>query len=237
MVAEGVSYSIPGRVRLPAHSRLAKAIAACRRLLHRQPVVVVSGLPRSGTSMAMKMLEAAGVPIVADGARTADQDNPKGYFEDERVKSLAEATDKRWLRAAGGRAVKVISYLLQELPPENRYKVIFMRRDLREILASQAKMLEHRRQEDEVSDEKMLELWESHLWRVGYLLRHAPHLEVLELAYADVVSDPREAARRIAAFLGGGLDLDAMAAAVDASLYRNRAPEQPAELPPAAAPG
>lgn len=196
--------------------------AAWRRLRHGQPVIVVSGLPRSGTSMAMKMLEAGGVPVVADHLRTADEDNPKGYFEDERVKDLGAMADKSWLRDARGKAIKIISYLLKDLPRDNNYKVVFLRRRLHEVLASQAKMLERRGEANEVADEQMLEIYESHLWRVDYLFKHAPHLERLDLQYHEVVADPRQAAERIAAFLGGGLDVDKMVAAVDSSLYRNR---------------
>lgn len=194
-----------------------------RRLLYGEPVVLVSGLPRSGTSMAMKMLAAGGLEVVADGIRTADEDNPRGYFEDERVKALAESQDRTWLRSARGRAVKVISWLLKDLPPDNNYQVVFLRRDLREVLASQAKMLDRRQEENAIPDEQMIEIFEGHLWRVDYLFKHAAHLERLELAYADVVADPRRAAERMNAFLGGRLDVEKMVEAVDPQLYRNRA--------------
>jgi hypothetical protein len=194
-----------------------------RRLRFGEPVVLVSGLPRSGTSMAMKMLAAGGLEVVADGIRTADEDNPRGYFEDERVKALGESQDKRWLRRARGRAVKVISYLLKDLPPDNNYKVIFLRRDLREVLASQSKMLERRNEENGAADEQMLEIFESHLWRIDYLFRHAPQFDRLDLRYAEVVAEPRRAAERINAFLGGRLDVEKMVEAVDPQLYRNRA--------------
>ena len=173
--------------------------------------------------MAMKMLAAGGMETVVDGLRTADEDNPKGYFEDERVKELAETADKAWLRDARGKAIKVISYLLKDLPREHNYRVIFVRRDLREVLASQAKMLDRRGERNETPDDKMIELYESHLWRVDYLFRHAPHLERLEVAYAQVVADPQRAAERINGFLGGRLDVERMTGAVDPVLYRNRA--------------
>jgi hypothetical protein len=187
-------------------------------------VIVVSGLPRSGTSMAMRMLEAGGVPLVQDGERTADEDNPRGYFEDERVKELAEMEDKAWMRRARGRAIKVISYLLKELPTDNNYRVVFMRRNLHEVLASQAKMLDRRGEGNDTSDEQMIEVFESHLWRTDYFFRRsAPHMERLELHYHEVVADPRGAAEAMSSFLGGGLDVDEMVAAVDRQLYRNRA--------------
>ncbi len=196
---------------------------AYRRLRFGPPVIVVSGLPRSGTSMAMKMLEAGGVAIVTDGARSADEDNPKGYFEDERVLRLAEGVDKAWLKAARGKAVKVISYLLRHLPADNNYKVVFMRRDITEVLASQAKMLERRGETSDTSDERIRELFATDLWRAEYFMKHAGNVEPLELHYSEVLADPEGAARRLAAFLGAALDVRKMAEVVDPALYRNRA--------------
>ena len=116
-----------------------------RRIRYGEPVIIVSGLPRSGTSMAMQMLAAAGVSVVTDGVREAGEDNPKGYYEDERVKDLHKETqDGAWVREARGKAIKIISFLLKDLPETNNYKVIFMRRDLSEVLASQQKMLDRR---------------------------------------------------------------------------------------------
>ena len=195
-----------------------------RRLRYGEPVVVVSGLPRSGTSMTMQMLAAAGIPVVTDGIRPAGEDNPKGYFEDERVKDLhKENEDRSWTRDARGKAIKIISFLLKDLPETNNYKVIFMKRALPEVLASQKKMLERRSETDGSGDERMLELWENHLWRVSYLLKHASQFETLEIAYADVIGDPLREARRIRDFLELKADPEKMAAAVDESLYRNRA--------------
>ena len=194
-----------------------------RRFRYGEPIVVVSGLPRSGTSMAMKMLEAAGLPIVVDGIREADEDNPKGYFELERVKDLAQENDWDWLQEARGKAIKIISYLLKELPQTHNYKVVFMQRDLREVLASQAKMLERRGETNETDDERMVELYESDLWKANYLLKNNSQFETLDVAYRDVLDNPMEQAQRIAEFLGGRYDAEEMAAAVDPTLYRNRA--------------
>jgi len=140
-----------------------------RRLKYGRPVVVVSGLPRSGTSMAMKMLEAGGMELVVDNIRTADEDNPKGYYEDERVKELAEMEDTSWLRGARGRVIKVVSSLLNYLPATNAYKVVFMRRNLHEVLASQTKMLVRRNEESHSDDEDLLKMYEAHLEKVGSL--------------------------------------------------------------------
>lgn len=193
-----------------------------RRLRYGRPIVVVSGLPRSGTSMAMKMLEAGGMEIVTDGEREADEDNPRGYYEDERVKDLANAPDKSWLRASRGRAVKVISFLLKDLPPNLNYQVILMRRDLTEVLASQRKMLDRRGETDETPDERMMELWQDQLWRVNYLLKKAPQFEWVEIGYGEALRNPAAAATRIAGLVDG-LDEKAMASVVDPALYRNRA--------------
>lgn len=194
-----------------------------RRIRYGQPVVVVSGLPRSGTSMAMKMLEAGGLDVVSDGIREADEDNPKGYYEDERVKDLHRMDDTGWLKDARGRAIKIISFLLKDLPKNNNYKIVFMRRHLDEVLASQAKMLDRRGEANETEDDKMRALYENHLWRVGYLIKHNSHLETLELDYAEALENPRRAAEQMRELIGLGLDVDRMTGVVDERLYRNRA--------------
>lgn len=173
--------------------------------------------------MVMQMVQAGGVEAVEDGRRSADIDNPKGYFEDERVKDLGEHADPSWLRHTRGKAIKIISYLLKDLPPSNNYKVILVERDLQEVLASQNKMLERRGETNPVSDDKMADNYQSLMIRVNYLLRKAPHFEALRVRYDDVVADPRRQAAAINAFLGGGLDVERMASTVDPSLYRNRA--------------
>ena len=119
--------------------------------------------------MMMKMLEAGGLSILQDGIRVANEDNPKGYFEDERVKDLHQDVDKSWLAASRGKVVKIISFLLPHLPETNNYRVLFMRRNLQEVLASQAKMLERRGEKSDTSDEKMLELWKDHLHELDML--------------------------------------------------------------------
>lgn len=198
-----------------------------RKLKYGTPVFVVSGLPRSGTSMAMKMLEAGGLELVVDHVRTADEDNPKGYFEDERVKDLADMTDRNWIGDARGKAIKVVSSLLNYLPDTNYYKVVFMRRDLGEVLASQAKMLDRRGEENTASDADMLQVYRQHLEKVEFQLRFRSNFDALFVLYTDVLSDPRQEAEKMAAFLDCGLDVDKMVAMVDSKLYRNRAGDTP----------
>ena len=194
-----------------------------RRRKYGEPIVIVSGLPRSGTSMMMKMLEAGGLTVMTDAIRQADIDNPKGYYEYERVKNLEKETDKSYVREARGKVLKVISFLLKDLPDDNYYRVIFMRRHLDEVIASQNKMLD-RRGEDAIQDrETMAEAYRNHLAAVKILIRKRPNLEMLEFRYDEAVKNPKEAARSVNAFLGGALDERAMAAVIDGELYRNRA--------------
>jgi hypothetical protein len=187
-----------------------------------EPLTIVSGLPRSGTSMMMKMLEAGGVPIMTDSVRTADVDNPKGYYEYERVKDLEKETDKSYIREGRGKALKVISWLLKDLPDDNRYRIVFMRRDLGEVIASQNKMLEHRGEVDNSDDRMMVDAYMNHLASVRILARKRSNFEMLEVRYDTAVKDPAAAARLVNSFLGGKLDEGKMHQMVDAELYRNR---------------
>ena len=188
----------------------------------RRPIVVVSGLPRSGTSMMMKMLQAGGLEPLTDSIRTADDDNPNGYFEFERVKQMS-AGDRQWLDEAGGKVVKVISYLLEQLPTDRMYKVIFMEREIKEVLASQKKMLDNRGEKSAISDDEMAEQYRAHLKAVKPWLARQPHMEVLYVGYNSMMSDPEPHCRRILEFLSLPLELEKMLAVPNASLYRNRA--------------
>ena len=199
-----------------------------RSLLDRRgagdPIIVVSGLPRSGTSMIMGMLSAGGVPLVLDGVRTADEDNPKGYYELERVKELDKTSDESWLADARGKGLKVISFLLRHLPDAYDYKIIFVRRSMPEVLASQQKMLERRGEHPgDTDDEEMAQLFAAHLDRVERQLAGRSNCDVLFVEHGQTVAAPVAVARQINEFLGGYLDVDAMTKVVDAQLYRNRA--------------
>ena len=193
-----------------------------RRLRRGRPIVIVSGLPRSGTSMAMRMLEAGGVPILTDGVRTADDSNPKGYYEFEPVKGLDKAGDHAWLAGARGKAVKVISFLLTYLPESYDYQVIFMHRDLDEIVASQNKMLDARGEGRGAEDARLKALYGEHLGQVERFLARRACFSTLTVEYADVLADPATQAARVNAFVGGRLDVEAMASIADRALYRNR---------------
>lgn len=201
---------------------------ALRRSLRRRPpgpaVIVVSGLPRSGTSMMMRMLEAGGIAPFSDGERAADIDNPEGYYEHRRVMDLERDPDRGWVRQARGRALKVISFLLRHLPDDNTYRIVYMRRNLDEVLASQDKMLDRLGNEAPGADlEAMKEAYRNDIVAARLYARKQPHMEMLEVHYAETVADPAATARAVNAFLGGGLDEAKMAAAVNEQLYRNRA--------------
>lgn len=198
-----------------------------RRKLRRrdpgEPIVIVSGLPRSGTSMMMKMLQAGGMEIMTDGGRGADIDNPKGYFEYERTKDLEKETDKSYISEGRGKALKVISFLIKDLPDDNDYQVIFMRRDLDEVLASQDKMIQRLGTTDSTADaETMKEAYRNDIVRARLLCKKRPNFEMIEVHYKSTIEDPVGIAREVNAFLGHRLDEEAMRAAVDESLYRNR---------------
>jgi hypothetical protein len=193
-----------------------------------EPITVVSGLPRSGTSMLMKMVEAGGLTVMTDSQRTADVDNPKGYFEFERIKDLEKETDKSYVRQARGKALKVISFLIKDLPADNDYRVIFMRRDLEEVLTSQNKMIQRLETDDaSASHEAMKEAYRNDIVRTRLLCKKRPNFELIEVNYSAAVENPAATARAVNAFLGGGLDESAMRSAVDESLYRNRASTTP----------
>jgi hypothetical protein len=187
------------------------------------PVIVVSGLPRSGTSMMMKILAEAGLPIVTDELRTADTDNPNGYFELETVKQMS-AGKVAWLAEAGGKAVKVISSLLEYLPAQYSYKIIFMEREIHEILASQRKMLERRNQRSEVDDAQIAEQFRRHLSLVKPWLARQPNMEVLYISYNSLMLDPEPYCRRVIDFVAcAPHHLEQMLSVPNGELYRNRA--------------
>jgi hypothetical protein len=182
-------------------------------------IIIVSGLPRSGTSLMMQMLENGGVEVVTDGIRSPDTDNPRGYHEFEQVKKIKEDVD--WLPETRGKAFKMVSQLLFYLPPNERYRIIFMRRHLDEMLISQEKMLE--RLNRPVAPRSEIKLaFTKHLERLRDWLEHQPNMEVLDVSYNDLLERPETESRRVSTFLGGRADAAKMAITVDPSLYRNR---------------
>jgi hypothetical protein len=189
-----------------------------------QEIIIVSGLPRSGTSLMMQMLDSAGVAVMTDHVRTADVDNPRGYYEFERVKKTKQ--DPSWLPEARGKAVKMVSQLLYDLPAGERYRIIFMQRDLDEVLTSQEKMLQ-RLGRSAAPREPMKEAFGMHLEKLCTWLKQQRHMTVLYVSYNHLLQRPQEEADRVAEFLSGAiasgpLCAEKMTQAVDGSLYRNR---------------
>ena len=184
-------------------------------------VTVVSGLPRSGTSMMMRMLEAGGLPVMTDRLREADDDNPRGYYEFEPVKKTKE--DSSWLDQAPGKVVKMVYRLLYDLPDGYVYRVLFMRRRMEEVLASQKKMLERKGEPgDAVSDEQMARMFRKQLDEFHSWIRQQPRFHVVEIDYNEMLENPAHQVDRINAFLGGQLDTESMCRVVEPALYRNR---------------
>ncbi|MFQ5824004.1 MAG: sulfotransferase domain-containing protein [bacterium] len=189
--------------------------------INKEVITIVSGLPRSGTSMLMKMLEAGGMKILTDQIRTADEDNPKGYYEFEKVKELEK--DTSWLQNAKGKAVKVISALLEHLPQNYSYKIIFIHRKIEEILASQKQMLIRRGQPtDKVSDEEMKKIFLKHVQQVEDWLANQSNIDVMYLYYNEILKEPVKYSARINQFLGDILNTKNMAGIVDKTLHRQR---------------
>lgn len=183
----------------------------------KKTIYVVSGLPRSGTSMMMQMLQAGGIPVLTDALRAEDNNNPKGYLEFEKVKALAK--DNSWLAESEGKVVKIIAQLLQFLPGDFQYKIIFMNRDMKEVLTSQQKMLG---KDSSVFPMGLADVFSKQLARSEAWIKSQPNMEVLYVNYSDVVQNPAEQAENIESFLGMNLNLEKMVAAVDGKLYRNK---------------
>ena len=184
-------------------------------------ITIVSGLPRSGTSLMMQMLAAGGMPVLSDGERQADEDNPRGYLEWERIKQLPK--DPGCIAEAEGKAVKVVSRLLLSLPYGHEYRVIFMQRPLPEVLASQEVMLRHRGTgKPGTNTSAVTTAFESHLREVDAWLGSKSYLKILRVPYHDVLHDAGDIGGKLAQFLEISLGVEAMTRQVDASLYRNR---------------
>jgi tetratricopeptide (TPR) repeat protein len=196
-------------------------------------ITVVSGLPRSGTSMMMQMLAAAGLAPHTDGRRAADSDNPRGYFEHAKAAELHK--DTSWLPEARGKAVKIVAQLLPYLPGSEEYRVVFVHRALKEVTASQKAMLARLGRTGAALDETaMARVFAGQLVRVHEWLKRAPHVQVLTLQYAQVLEDPAAAAASLTAFLGEPFDRVTAAASVEPGLRRQSAGKAPLGRSPAA---
>ena len=198
------------------------AAPAVARYYTRIVITIVSGLPRSGTSLMMQMLAAGGMPLLTDLKRKPDIDNPRGYCEWEPIKLLPKEPNR--IDEAEGKAVKVISQLLLSLPSGRNYKVIFMERPLPEVLASQDEMLKRRGSVQVVDTALLTSGFHDHLRKVVAWLVHRTDVPVYRVGYRKLLSDPTGYAEAVRDFLDIDLNVEAMALAVDPALYRNRRP-------------
>jgi len=187
----------------------------------RDYLIIVSGLPRSGTSMMMQMIDRGGISALTDHIREADEDNPKGYYEFEPVKRTKK--DPSWLKDAPGKVVKMVHLLLLDMPTDCKYRVVFMKRHIQEVVASQNIMLERQgKSTGDLEEQKIIEMFEAQIAKVDAYMAENPNFETLYVNYNEVLSDPGPSVQAVNAFLGGDLDTNAMMAVVDPNLYRNR---------------
>jgi hypothetical protein len=171
--------------------------------------------------MMMRMLETGGMCVLVDDIRQPDEDNPKGYYEFEAVKKTK--SDASWLGDSDGKAVKMVYRLLYDLPTDRSYRVLFMRRKLEEVLASQRTMLERNGgANDQIRDDQMAKLFHAELDSFYKWVAQQTHIQLIDVDYNQMQSDPKSAIDRVNEFLGGTLDVEAMLDVVDNSLYRNR---------------
>ena len=182
-------------------------------------IIVVSGLPRSGTSMLMNMLKCGGIELLTDDIRKANEDNPGGYFEYEKVRTVAE--DSSWLEQAQGKSVKIIYRLLYYLPDNYRYKVIFLERDIHEVIESQRKMLNRLGKEHLVSDSKLHSIFNKEIEDFKKWVSVQENFDILYIRYNEIVHDPQSHSEQIRDFLGTDIDINEMISIVDPKLYRN----------------
>jgi hypothetical protein len=183
-------------------------------------ITIVSGLPRSGTSLMMQMLAAGGMSILTDHLRAPDEDNPQGYLEWEPVKRLLQEPER--IAEAEGMVVKVVSPLLSSLPAQHSYRVIFMLRSEEEMLSSQAEMIRRAATESGRSDAELKQAYEKHRQQILSWLEQQPHFRTLRVWFPDVIRDPRTQAERVRQFLDFDVDVEAMVRQVIPSLYRQR---------------
>ena len=184
-------------------------------------ITIVSGLPRSGTSMMMRMLEAGGIPALTDKERIPDEDNPNGYYEFEDVKSI-ESYDQ-WIDQAPGSSVKMVYSLLKHLPIDREYRVVFMRRHTDEILQSQKKMLERNGIETDIPDDVMKMMFERKLNQFYAWLPSQTHLKLINVSYNELLANPQATIGQINHHFEDTLKAEAMQAMIDQNLYRHRA--------------
>lgn len=198
-------------------------------------ITIISGLPRSGTSLMMQIVEAAGLSIFTDGKRLADDSNQRGYYEHDRISGLLQQSDRSWLAATRGQALKIVAPLLSALPlrfkPDQEgaqprkapsYRILFMERDIREILASQSAMLQRLGKKPPQGD--LAKAYQQQVTNAAcWIQQH--QIPTLGIDYHDLVHGSDDLLRKIAAFLGTPDKLAEMQAVIDPRMHRARIPK------------
>lgn len=190
-------------------------------MANRDYLTIVSGLPRSGTSLLMQMIHAGGIPALTDEVRKADADNPRGYYEYEPVKRTKQ--DPSWVPLGVGKVVKMVHLLLRDLPAGFQYRVVFARRNLDEVVASQNIMLErHGKSTAGLPEEKMKHMFAAQIEELqNFMKANSDRFAFIEVNYNELVANPDREIQRISDFLGD-LDTTTMRRSIDTDLYRNR---------------
>ncbi len=191
------------------------------RLILKNTIIIVSGLPRSGTSLMMQILHAAGIPVLTDERRKPDENNPRGYFEFEPVKKIKQNTE--WLKQAKGKAVKIISYLLPYLPSGLEYQIIFMNRDLDEVIESQNKMLRSLgKPTGKLETLRLTQHFETHLKEIHRWLNRQPNIRYIDVDYRELLRSPMLVLEKTETFLGIPLAIQSAVEVIDPNLYRTK---------------
>ena len=184
------------------------------------PLVIVTGLPRSGTSLVMSLLAAGGHPILEDHRRAPDPDNPRGYYEFEPVKSLMR--DNTWLHAHAGQAIKIISTLLPFIPPDLPLDVIWIQRHLPEVLASQSTMLMRAGKPLAANPALLATAFQKQTMATEAFLTRRPRTRVLALQHHELLQSPVQQISRLLDFLPSLQNESKMLQTIDPALHRQR---------------
>lgn len=182
----------------------------------KQIITIVTGLPRSGTSLMMQILNKSGLEILSDGVRQKDISNPEGYYELEAVKGIVK--DNSFLKNAVGKVVKIVAPLPMFLDKTLHYRVIFMRRDIEEILRSQEKMLN---KDQSAEREKFSAIYNTHIQKT-YQFFELNKIPFQDVYYKDLIADPEVELKKIIQFLNLECGWNDLAQVVNPELYRNK---------------
>jgi len=190
--------------------------------MKRDYLIIISGLPRSGTSLVMQILYAGGIPLLFDSERLPDNDNPYGYYEHSKIKALTKNSDLSWLNSYQGYAVKIVSPTLAKLNIQFPARIIFMMRSIQEIIESQQKMITRKTHLtlEQIKSEDLYKIYEKHIQQTLNLLQINPYLKILKIEFSNLFHDTDNTIMKIIHFLDGELDIEKMKSVINPELYR-----------------